>query len=219
MPLKLPHSVFFHIAKTGGTWVRDVIRHMEIPSEEWYCDFHTDHKKCFHQGPLYYDCNDAFTFAFVRHPLSLYQSYWSFKMRNPHIRSAHDANVLKDTFEEYGWTVVEKFPDGIVSNTYKQFCGENLEQLSYIGRQESLTEDLITALSMAGEQFDPEFIRAFHPRNVSSCMPEFREQCQYSPELKAAVLQAEKWALDTFGYSDDILESQLVKTTGCRVAA
>ncbi|PIR53287.1 hypothetical protein COU76_01935, partial [Candidatus Peregrinibacteria bacterium CG10_big_fil_rev_8_21_14_0_10_49_10] len=76
MALILPRSAFFHIMKTGGTWVRSVCEKQRLSIEEV-----GDTHKAYCELPDTELVSSRFTFAFVRHPCSWYQSFWSWKMR------------------------------------------------------------------------------------------------------------------------------------------
>jgi hypothetical protein len=110
---------------------------------------------------------------------------------------------------------IEHFPKGVVSQIYRKYLGEDNSFIDFVGSQESATQDLITALHSAGEKFDEESIRSTKRENVSN--PLWKTQCRYTPELTAAVVQREEYALRTFGYWNEeyasLLESQLVRHT------
>jgi len=71
--LIFPTAVFLHVPKTGGKWVKAAVANAGLEFTEWnaHGDIHNDLSYCPHR--------DRFVFAFVREPLSLYQSYWRFK--------------------------------------------------------------------------------------------------------------------------------------------
>lgn len=72
--------------------------------------------------------------------------------------------------------------------------------LDFIGRYESLVEDLIRALRMAGETFDPALLRSVPPANVSSRLSDWAQRCLYTEELRAAMAESEREAMEIFGY-------------------
>lgn len=190
----LPRSVFFHIPKTGGTWVRRAIANAGIPAVEigHSADQDLNAHDSFHQV----DVRDKFTFAFVRHPLDWYASFWSCRMNigptAPHRDSL--GRYLSDDFEQFLRDVFKYLP-GHLSKRYERYVGPFPGVLDFVGRQENLSPDLVRALRMAGEEFDEKKILATSPENVSPNRP------SYSPDLLRAVLESEHEAMIRFGYA------------------
>ena len=189
--LILPKSCFLHIPKTGGTWVTQVIRQAGIPHEEFLVDGdpHRGVKECPHP--------ERFRFAFVRHPVVAYQSYWRFKMGedwNP--PNQMDKMCRSDEFETFVLKALKYFP-GFCTHVYEQYVGPPENPIEFIGKQENLVEDLITALGRAGETFNASLIRAFPPRNVSD---RTRFDATYTPELERLVREAERAGIERYGY-------------------
>ena len=184
MAVILPNSVFYHIPKTGGGWIREVFRNA--------CLVHKQFGEV-HATPLTAPVPEGrFSFTFVRHPCSLLQSYWVYCMLGGWPKEI-------DNFQEFMWRSLEVNP-GRVSRVYRYFVGENQDQVDFIGRQESLTEDLIVALHLAGEDFEEEYVRDVPLINTGACMLEWAYECRYTPELRRAVVESEKWAMEKFGY-------------------
>ncbi len=89
----LPRSRFLHVPKTGGNWASAVFRTL-CPDARQMAKIHTPLKAA--------PGKDVFTFAFVRHPLTWYQSYFSYKLRkgwDP--KNDWDHIVRSDTFDEF----------------------------------------------------------------------------------------------------------------------
>ena len=207
MALLLPKSVFIHIPKTGGMWVRAALlrvglapgglrhrQHVEgsLPAYP-HCCKHTRVE----------DLNDASIhrktiFAFVRHPLSYYQSYWAFKMRTGwNHRDVFDQTFVREDFSSFVRAVTSERP-GWVASMYQTYLGNG--RIHIIGKQESLVEDLIGALTQAGETFDASIIRETSKENEAASLDPWREQCRYTPGLEHAVVQSEAGAIRLFGY-------------------
>ncbi|MDP7069668.1 MAG: hypothetical protein QF815_04005 [Candidatus Peribacteraceae bacterium] len=196
MALLLPHSLFIHIPKTGGCWVQKAIKRSGIP----YTEIGNRHDNLDRLGSV----PDRFTFAFVRNPLTWYQSQWSYKMKHGWQTSGNfngawlDSRCASDRFDVFIRNCIEHFPKGVVSQIYHKYLGEDQIIIDYVGRQENAAEDLIIALRSAGEEFDEESIRLTKDVNVSD--PLWKNQCQYTPEFVAAVVQYEEYTLKKFGY-------------------
>lgn len=210
MALLLPQSVFFHIPKTGGTWVRAAIAKAGIPVNE-ICNVRDWSKAgpllrhhVFHAKPHEVAAQGRFGFAFVRHPLSWYRSLWAF-----HTHHGKDSGVvpgprLQDnpSFHEFiGRILREGHPLQTVQ--LRDYTGGNGKMLEAVGRQESLTDDLVRILREAGETFDEAAIRALPPVNVVAAGLQQTGDCIYTPEEKQALCRLEAWTLNTFGYDED----------------
>lgn len=189
--LILPKSCFLHVPKTGGSWVRKAIKAAGIACEDF--SLGNNH----HPGLADCPTPDKFKFAFVRHPLSLYRSYWQYKMTYGwDAENLIDNTCRSNDFHTFVATVLEKLP-GIYSRSLHEFVGPPQQPIDFIGKYENLVEDLITALHRAGEQFNPAAIRNLPPYNVSNkqAFP-----ASFTPALEAAVLVAEAEAIQRFGY-------------------
>ncbi len=190
MALALPHSIFFHIPKTGGIWVREAIRNAGIPTVE--VGERTGHAQV-HNQYWQVDRKGKFTFAFVRHPLSWYPSFWSYRMLVGWQTMDRVDPFMSLDFERFVWNVI-RFDSGQLSDRYERFTGPNPGVLDFVGRTENLAEDLVKALRWAGEKFDEEKLRQTPRYNVSLIRPD----C--SDGLRKAVLRSERKALERFGY-------------------
>ena len=185
-------SVFLHVPKTGGTWVKAAVRNAGIPFEEYIVDgdIHGDLSCCPHK--------DRFIFAFVREPLSLYQAYWRFKiMAGWDHRNPFDMDCAAPTFTGFVENVLRLEP-GWCSRMFNDYVGRpSVDEVDFIGRYESLTEDLIRALAATGVPFDGRAIRATPPVNVSTVS---HELTRWPPELAERVRRSEQDAIRRFGY-------------------
>ncbi len=114
MALMLPNSVFIHIRKTGGTWVRSAIAAAGIPTEE-VGEEHSTYAQIKHL------IGDRKVFSFIRHPLSLLKSYWAFRTVTfwPDVTNepgSIEANPCGDLHDWLEW-VCDKHP-GYVGKMY-----------------------------------------------------------------------------------------------------
>lgn len=189
--LLLPRSCFLHVPKTGGNWVKQAIAAAGIPGREVRRSGTT------HLGRA--DCPqpEKFLFAFVRHPLDLYRSYWQYKMGTGwDAANAIDRHCSSPDFHEFVRRVIAHYP-GVLGQSLEAFVGPPADEIDFVGRYEKLADDLVRALELAGESFDEAAIRTLPPVNVSR-----KDQfpATYTPALERALREVEAATLERFGY-------------------
>jgi hypothetical protein len=190
--LLLDGAIFLHVPKTGGTWVEHALVAAGVPCSQYDVDGDR------HADLSYLPRQDVSTFAFVRHPLTLHQSYWRFKMgagwdaRNP-----FDLDVQTDHFERFVENTLRRHP-GWVSQMYEDYVGPPEREISFIGRFECLADDLVRALTTFGIPFDESRLRGTPPINAS---PGWFSESVWNPGLACAVAAAESRAMTRFGYT------------------
>lgn len=217
MALLLPRSLFFHIPKTGGSWVRRAVKRAGIPADEVIPDVPAARLQpgdLIHALPMQLQIRNRFRFAFVRHPLTYYQSYWSYRMKvgwDPE-RNVVDRKYRSDDFETFVRSVLAKVPDGWVSAVYERYLGTDFLGFDFVGQMERLSDDLVVALTFAGETFNEEALRDTPLENTASQEQEWVPRCQYTPDLRALVCRAERRAMRHFGYSAE--ESAAIVASG-----
>lgn len=137
-----------------------------------------------------------FQFCFVRKPLDWYRSYYCFRLKHGLSRRIALDFLWKDDFNAFLENVLRAYPDGFVTKVYQLYVGKKADQMDFVGRQESLGDDLCEALTLAGEEFDRERLLRLPPQNVTD--PEYGSHAVASPGMTAAVDAAEGWILETF---------------------
>lgn len=194
MHLVLANSLFVHIPKTGGTWVRKALEAAGVPWKRTGSDAHVP----FHV--IESAVEGRFTFAFVRHPVSWYQSYWAFRMAalDRYGRTPFDEHLSAD-FNEFVANHCTHRP-GALPEPYEGYAGWPV-RLDRVGRCERLAGGLVEALTLAGERFDPEVIRACAPANVSPA--EFKGSTGYRDATRELFLRAERDVLARYGYGSE----------------
>jgi hypothetical protein len=152
---------FIHVPKTGGTWVVQAMRNAGIDFLEMG------------EGPTVHVPYDEFPeslfrFGFVRHPETWYRSHWSHKKRlgdyQDPLHPFDKAIKETETFEEFVEQATREAP-GYLSSLYEYLLGPP-GAIDFIGRYESLEDDLVKALGLAGVEFDEEALRSTPPLNV-----------------------------------------------------
>ena len=191
MALVLPHSIFFHVGRTAGHFVRKTIREMGIPTYD---------VGAFHDWPSNIPLNETekkkLFFCFVRHPLAWLKSFWCHEMQFGWSKSDYSSKVQSDSFAEFLTKAVEAYPDGPVMHAFQPF----LLQCKEVGRQENLTADLRRILERAGEQVVPEVLENTGVTTVEIDR-EILDAATAPKELLEKVLQAEADLCLQFGYT------------------
>ncbi len=219
-------AVFLHIPKTGGIWVHTVLEaldliqaplgheHSDLEHAFWNDRFHRD-AKVFrhilrramgsHRAPATM-APDAFKFCFVREPLKWYESYWRFmQTRNWQVWGDdqdpyrwHPNAMLNglgsSDFNEFMHNVNRKRP-GYVTEMFSWYVRPGVQ---FVGKQESLEDDLIRAFSLMKLNIDVAKIKALGRQNES---PGHIPKPQWDPALKRETFRLEYSGYVRFGYS------------------
>jgi len=205
MTILLPNSAFLHIPRTGGTWVREVLASAnlveasivsQVPEEST-----EGNVRSWHNVPL---TNKEFTdrqhvFCFVRHPLTWYQSYWSYKMyRQSWVTDAESRNKIDmckaKSFQEFIDNVISTFSYGYVSHMFYFYTS----QATIIGKLENLQSDLVKALTVAGEDFRLDDIVNISPANMAD--ESWKKTAMYRADQIAKILYLERDAIGKYDY-------------------
>jgi hypothetical protein len=190
--LLLPNSCFIHVPKTGGSWVKKAIIASGIDFQEYAIngDTHIGVKQC----PEYNKFK--FKFAFVRHPIDFYRSYWQYKMTSGwDEKNPIDMEFKSDSFNEFLNNLLSKYPTHL--NDGLEYLLGNEGEVDFIGKYENLVDDLVLALNMAGEVFDEDKLRNFPPYNVSN---KNKYPANYDEKLENKVRNECQKSMKRFGY-------------------
>ena len=151
--------LFIHIPKTGGTWVSEAMEAAGVQVEPAADDHHPEKPEL--------EIGDRFAFAFVREPLSWYRSIWKFHRRNPLTHWTHIGESIDLDFPDFLEHMIESYP-GYLGGYYRMFVGAPHDPIDFVGRHEHLSDDLVTALRLAGQEFDEDVLRAVPARNFDN---------------------------------------------------
>lgn len=217
-------AVFIHAPKTGGNWVTAALRecglakgglghkHADMDRLAVPMNHHKSLIRAHVQTRKIKRLLDPkpFMFCFVRHPLKWYESWYKY-MSQPkrnwrlwgdekdmfdwHPNAALNGCGAED-FNDFVRNVNRKRP-GYVS---EMFAGYAKPQIDFVGKQESLREDLVAVLKKLNLNFDEDFIMNFKEVGVS---PEPRRSVGWEPELKRETEDLEKIAMIRYGYDSD----------------
>jgi hypothetical protein len=188
-------ALFVHIPKTGGNWVKRALERAGV-----HC--HPANRRqgiSIHCPPQF--CLDSydFAFAFVRHPLSWYESWWKYqqgKWTRFESDSWHPQRCIEacanDDFNAFVAACLAQQP-AYVTRLYEWYCGPAGAELDFIGRTESLADDLVDLLHRLSYKFDEEALRTTPAENVSpGVAPVWRA------EVREKALEFERSAIDRF---------------------
>lgn len=210
MALATEKSLFLHIPKTGGMFVRSVFKALGI--EHWEIgDIHSHFPRENESGRLlsyhpleYY--KDKFIFAFVRHPLSWYQSRWTFRMKLGWKPTLHplDFHCASNDFELFVRNALNYKPTGWVTEEYFTYLETMPWPINFVGRSENLVGDVIKALDLAGEQVDPVKITNLPRANESDLDGKSsRYWAPYTEDLAQKVVIAESQVISRYYHDYD----------------
>lgn len=213
-------DIFIHIPKCGGNWVRDALRAQKL----WRCRIGYKHATPerinnvwkYHRWrfikhiPSRPDVTPgklrrAYKFCFLRNPVTWYESWWKFMAGDWHpweVGRWHPQRPIddcgSDDFNEFIENVLREQP-GYISAMYESY----VDGCDFVGRFESLHDDLGRVLRERGVSFDPASFGTVAPVNVSKKrlgLPEWK------PEVLRRLVDSERSAIDKFGYGDDVAE-------------
>lgn len=216
-------AIFLHIPKTGGNWVTSVLGqcglvegllgHKHANASRLLSPFSARGNPlsaALRVGRIQAALQSRpFMFCFVRHPLAWYESWFKY-MSQParawcnwgnerDMFDWHPNAVLNgcgaDDFNQFVRNVIARRP-GYVSEL---FAGYAQPQVEFVGRQETLRQDLVKVLNRLNLAFDEEFVMNFGKVGVS---PETKSSLTWDPGLRDEVLALERVALLRYGYAN-----------------
>ena len=198
MALVLPRSVFFHFPKTGGYFVREVIKRSGVA---FHADNPEDHS--FHNiDPARIDQAAAgrLKFIFARHPMEWYASYWNHRNHVGWEGALHPGWNAVQIYQARGADTFTGFLEQVLAEGVP-FISQHrplFEQMDRVGRFEDLREELCRIFAQAGEAIDCGLIRTLTAQNV---IP-YREGARFQVPraLYARMVELEAWAFERLGY-------------------
>ena len=198
MAIVLPTATFLHIPKCGGSWATEAMAAAGLPLQMVPSGY--QHVIAATEG--------RFVFTFVRDPLTWYPSFWNYRWKVA-IRSGRPVEEClredaRQAYESIDRCLVDecgrpallrrvcRAVRGLLSGfPVSQVCA--IYGLAhFVGRQETLCDDLLAALNQAGAVFDAAAVR--RTPKVNEAHPNL--EAYYPPGLANRLLAAEAAAVD-----------------------
>jgi hypothetical protein len=152
MALLLERTVLYHPGRTGGHWVKAVVRQAGLIRGE-SAQLHDSPEDLRHWSDA---ASRPWSIAFVRHPLTWIRSLW---IHETHFGWTNDVLHPPDefsTFRDYLEYLIDAFPGGVVKRYFAPF----IDNVNLIGRFENLETELFRLLKEAGESVPEMFVAA-----------------------------------------------------------
>ena len=191
-------GLFLHIPKTGGVWLSEVAKSIVGSDQVALCSSRcgNGHHSLLRDVVNRYDVS----FSMVRHPVSWYESWWSFQAGSwvENSRRAGWWSVsptercASDDFDTFVRLML-KWEPGFVSRMYEWYLGPPGRTLvDIVGRYEELHESCIAFLRSLGIVASSQDLEAVERKNVSL---KKAGKPVWDPELRDRVVASEMPAI------------------------
>lgn len=200
MAVVLSNSIILHIPKTAGKWVRWVLRDNNISffqtSRDISCSgilWHLNGMRSSHCIPYddYFYKSRENRLCFVRNPVMWYRSYWCFRFQHGwRADSIFDVRTESDSFEIFVDNVLREYPCGFLKDVYQAY----VKECNWIGKVESIEEDLITFMKGA-EDVEVDCSKT---AKINTTPDEVKVKALYRPDQMERIQEIEKEILELY---------------------
>ena len=205
MSLYIPvnNAIYIHIPKTGGTSVRNYITALRIRTENPNRRAASSRK---HSMLWQLDEDCSYSFAFVRHPLRWYESFWKYQT-NKWIKYEQNRwhpwkgleACASNNFNIFMENVIKKEP-AYVTRMYEWYVGpRGAQMVDFVGKTENLKNDLMNVLRELGHTIDPSKIANLPAANTTN----FKKRPVWDEGIKNKILELEAPTIERF-YKDNL---------------
>jgi len=196
--LMTDNLVFIHVPRTGGSWI---YKALVLGLKDTEIELIPGHEDLTSIGNFR---GDKFVFAFVRHPVDWYASYWNRRVSLGWTNCEFDEVGKSDNLSEFAIKIMNHFGP-YCTKLYKKFTHGN-QKPDFIGKYENLVDDLIGALRVSGSEFDEDAIRNYPPMNCSDFE---KYPGEYNSDTLERILDVEKEIIDRYDYEKDLNKLKL----------
>jgi len=179
MVTKLKNSIFYHIPKTGGSWINEGIR-VAFKEKEF-----VGPAGLAHASPEQYKPQAFFSWTVIRHPIAWLKSNFSYRTLQ------NDWGIFGDyahnDFNEFARRLYEYNPR-FVTKFFEPFL-----TVRYIALNETMQQDLENIFYTCKEELDMDAF--FNRERVNTSLS---DQVAMSEETKELILDQERWLLENY---------------------
>lgn len=181
--IRIKNGIFLHIPKTGGTWLRKYFEEagMVISQTELA---HTNGSQIEDQS------QHEVVFCFVRHPLTWLRSYWQCKQYIPDRRGGDIDTIVDQPFWKFIDCFISLMP-GFISSFFAGYT----EYSHFVGKQETLREDLVNLFRYARIPYDRGLLFGKPNENV------ILSNERYTVDQALKIMELEKEMVDKYDYN------------------
>jgi hypothetical protein len=196
--LLLPKSSVIHIPKCAGSLLQAFLYKLGLPKHR-YDNPHYGHL-FLHQMT---QSKDTYNFTFVRHPYTWWPSFYHWSKKSRFGETERLCPDFDTWMQDYG-----PFWMGLYTQLIKRYIGEDPVyasdvKINFIGKTENIFEDLHTALTNAGENFNEKTFQHMvaHPEDLVKWSNKQIYHREISDASKDIIYQTERYVFDKFDYS------------------
>ena len=198
MTIRLPHSCFIHVPRTGGLWFGELLNRITIKKQVLKGDIDSHYRHC----DLPPTWKELPSFSFIRHPLDWIQSRWSHAREiNAKEDGRHEGvhrlfdECVHNTFQDTVKHVMKHRP-GLVSLTFAEMQTgvDMLIQTEQIPFRVYEVLDVLEGVSVAVWKWTTPVEKYNSTRTMSKWEKEFG----LPPLLKNEFLEAEAQVIQTW---------------------
>lgn len=195
MSLVLKKGIFYHVPKTGGQWVRSFLKdngmadfvYREENKPRGVLNLTKEHISPLHANKSVVGTRPSF--AFIRNPVTWYQSFWRYKESNkgwdePYLEYADNS------FNGFMEKIMNITP-GFLTRIYKEFDG-----VDFLGKQENLENDIVSILLATGDIDDKNIESLVYPLPTNVTAKNYL--VDYDPKVLERMKKLEKWIFEKY---------------------